>query len=43
MCEDIWSMKRITDEALNIALLENTFRYRVLMWYMKYKVTAPVI
>jgi hypothetical protein len=38
-CEDIWFMKRITDEASNIAQLETTLRDIALMWYMKYKET----
>jgi hypothetical protein len=40
-CEGIQSMKRITDEATKIMQLETTFRERSLMWYMKYKDTAP--
>jgi hypothetical protein len=42
MCEAIWSVKRVTDEASKIAQLETTFRDRALTWYMKYKATACV-
>jgi pyruvate/oxaloacetate carboxyltransferase len=41
ICEDIWSMKWIMNEALNITQLETTFRGRALTWYMKYKTTVP--
>jgi hypothetical protein len=37
MCEEIWFVKRITDEVTKIMQLETTFRDRSLMWYMKYK------
>jgi hypothetical protein len=42
MCEAIWSVKRITDEATKIVQLETTFRDKALTWYMKYKATASV-
>jgi hypothetical protein len=41
ICEAIWSMKRVIDEASNIAQLETTFRDKALTWYMKYKATIP--
>jgi len=40
--EAIRSMKRIMNEALNIAQLETTFRDISMRWYMKYKVTTLV-
>jgi len=36
-CEDIWFVKRITDEESKIVHIETTFRDRAMMWYMKYK------
>jgi hypothetical protein len=41
-CEEIWSIKRVTDGAAKIVQLETTFKDRALTWYMKYKATAPV-
>jgi hypothetical protein len=40
MCEAIWSMKRVTNKASEIAQLETTFIDRALTWYMKYKATV---
>jgi hypothetical protein len=40
-CEEIWSMKRITDEASKIVQLETTLKDMYVAWYMKYKTTAP--
>jgi hypothetical protein len=40
--EEIWSMKRITDETTKIVHLETMFRNKALMWYMKYKATMPI-
>jgi hypothetical protein len=40
MCEAIWFVKRIIDEARKFVQLETMFRDRALTWYMKYKATA---
>jgi hypothetical protein len=42
MCEAIWSVKRITDEASKICTTGDHFQRQSLMWYMKYKETVPV-
>jgi hypothetical protein len=38
----IFSMKRVTSEASKITQLETTFKDKAMMWYMKYKATAPL-
>jgi hypothetical protein len=40
-CEEIWLVKRVRDYTAKIMQIETTFRDRALMWYMKYKDTAP--
>jgi hypothetical protein len=42
MCEAIYSVKRIIDEASKIVQLEITFRDIYLTWYMNYKATTSV-
>jgi hypothetical protein len=40
MCEAIWFVKRITNEAAKITQLETVFKNIALTWYMKYKATG---
>jgi hypothetical protein len=42
VCEAIWTVKNVQDDDANIAQLETTFREHALLWYMKYRSTAPV-
>jgi hypothetical protein len=42
MCEVVWYMKRITEEASNIMQLDTTFRDRSSTWYVNHKVTTFV-
>jgi len=42
MCEAIWSVKRIVNEATKIVKLETTFKDRALKWYKKYNAIASV-
>jgi hypothetical protein len=41
VCETIWAVKNVQNDATNIAQLETTFRGRTLIWYMKLQSTAP--
>jgi hypothetical protein len=41
-CEAIWSMKRITNKALNIVQVETIFRDKPLTWYINFKANALV-
>ena len=36
LCEDVWSIKNITDEAIKRAQFSTTLRDRALSWYMKF-------
>ena len=36
VCEAVWNIKQVTDDAIKIAQLTTTFRDRALTWYMKY-------
>jgi hypothetical protein len=42
MCDIVWYMKMITEEASNIVQLDTTFRDRYSKWYMNLKVTTLV-
>jgi hypothetical protein len=35
LCEDVWNIKNVTDEAAKITHFSTTLRYRALSWYMK--------
>jgi hypothetical protein len=35
LCEDVWSIKNVTDEYVKRAQFSNTLRDRALIWYMK--------
>jgi hypothetical protein len=41
MCERIWEVKRVIDEATKVAQLAITFRNRALDWYMNLAVNNP--
>jgi hypothetical protein len=41
VCETIWVVKNVQDEATNIVQLETMFRGRALVWYMKLQSTTP--
>jgi len=41
-CEEIWSIKRVTNEVPNIAKMDTMFRDWAIMWYMKYNATFSV-
>jgi hypothetical protein len=41
ICDAIWSVKQVRDEATNIAELETTFRDKDLTCYIKYKFNVP--
>ena len=36
LCDDVWSVKQVVDDAIKMALLITTFRDRALNWFMKY-------
>jgi hypothetical protein len=42
ICELDWSIKKTTNECVNISLLETTFRDRALAWHMRLKSIAPI-
>lgn len=41
ICETIWDVKNVQDDAVKIAQLETTVRERALVWFMKYHNTTP--
>lgn len=43
MCEVVWNIKRVTDDAIKIVQLTTTFRDRELTWYMKYNQQARTL
>jgi len=36
LCEVVWSIKQVTDEAIKRAQFSNTLRDHALSWYMKF-------
>ena len=43
MCEAVWNIKQVIDDAIKIAQLTTTFRDRALTWYMKYNQQARTL
>ena len=36
LCDDVWSVKQVVDDAIKMAQLTTTFNDRALNWFMKY-------
>jgi hypothetical protein len=41
VCDMIWTVKNVQDEAMKIVQLAMMFRGHALLWYMKYQTTTP--